>query len=242
MLTWAPAGASGLHVAAGRVLVVDGDEHVRSHLRDVLRAESYDVVEAPDGPEALALFDQDGADLVLLELSLPGTSGFELCRALRARSDVAIVIVTALRDEVDKVLALEIGVDDYVTKPFLDRELALRAKAVLRRAEHPPTAATMRVMSPLSLQLDPQLQCVTLGDRQIGLSSREFRLLELLVRSGGRLLTRAQIITALWGEGSGADSKTLDAQVRRLRGKIEADPRRPTLLLTVRGRGYRLAI
>jgi two-component system response regulator RegX3 len=255
MLTWMRprsvtadvSGSTGAPVPlgepAGRAMVVDSDRHVRSHLCRLLQAHGYDVLEAPDGAEALALLDQEAVDLVLLELSLPGMSGFTLCRAIRARSDVGIVVVTSLQEEVDKVLALEIGADDYVTKPFLDRELALRAKAVLRRARrHRPTGEALRSTSPAHLMLDPQLQSVTLADRQVGLSPREFRLLELLARSGGRLVTREQILAALWGATDRRDSRTLDAQVRRLRDKIEDDPHRPTLLLTIRGRGYRLAL
>ena len=198
---------------------------------------------ASDGADALAVLEDEDADLVVLELALPGMSGFTLCRALRARSDIGILVVTSLHEEVDKVLALEIGADDYVTKPFRDRELVLRAKAVLRRARHAGPSAVTRPLTPaVPLQLDPQFQSVTLGERQIALSPREFRLLDLLVRSGGRLLTREQIISAVWGEESSSDNKTLDAQVRRLRDKIEDDPHHPTLLVTVRGRGYRLAL
>ena len=224
-----------------RVLVVDGDEHVRRHLHDLLTDEGYDVVEAPDGPEALALFCDD-VDLVLLELALPGMSGFKLCRTIRDRSGVAIVVVTSLREEVDKVLALEIGADDYITKPFLDRELALRLRAVLRRARRHGAAVSGSAATEHRLRLDEQLQSVSIDGRQVSLSPREFRLLELLLRSGGRLLTRTQIIDAIWGEDATPDSKTLDAQVRRLRAKIELDPHQPALLVTVRGRGYRLAI
>jgi two-component system response regulator RegX3 len=227
-----------------RVLVVDGDENARRHLRDLLAADGYEVLEAPDGAEALELFAGPGVDLVLLELALAGMSGFNLCRTLRERSDVAIVVVTSLREEVDKVLALEIGADDYITKPFLDRELALRLRAVLRRARYHNGLAD-RPASPepsVQLDLDVQLQCVTIDGRQVALSPREFRLLELLLRSGGRLVSRTHILTALWGEEGNHDGKTLDAQVRRLRAKIETDPHRPTLLVTVRGRGYRLAL
>jgi len=223
------------------VMVVDGDDHVRAHVRDLLLAEEYTVVEAPDGPEALDLFTTEPVDIVLLELALPGMSGFELCRRIRETSDVAIVVVTSLREEVDTVLGLEIGADDYITKPFFDRELALRVRAVLRRTHHHRPGLASPVPT-LPLLLDAQLQSVFLDGRQIALSPREFRLLELLARSGGRLLTRTQIMMALWGEDTGRDSKTLDAQVRRLRTKIEADPQHPTLLVTIRGRGYRLAL
>jgi len=223
------------------VMVVDGDDHVRTHVRDLLLAEEYTVVEAPDGPEALDLFTTEPVDIVLLELALPGMSGFELCRRIRETSDVAIVVVTSLREEVDTVLGLEIGADDYITKPFFDRELALRVRAVLRRTRHHHPGLGSPAPT-LPLLLDAQLQSVFLDGRQIALSPREFRLLELLARSDGRLLTRTQIMMALWGDDNGRDSKTLDAQVRRLRTKIEADPQHPTLLVTIRGRGYRLAL
>jgi len=228
-------------VLRARVLVVDADEHARTHLRNLLADEGYDVVEAPDGPEALELFS-DAVDLVLIELALPGMSGFQVWRTIRETSDAAIVVVTSLREEVDTVLALEIGADDYITKPFLDRELALRLRAVLRRARHDPSAGREPAIAEHRLHLDAQLQSVNVDGRQVALSPREFRLLELLLRSGGRLLTRTQILTAVWGEEAMPDNKTLDAQVRRLRAKIELDPHHPALLATVRGRGYRLAL
>lgn len=244
----APVPAPGAPEAGAplaRVLLVDGDGHVRRHLRDLLGAQGYAVIEAPDGPEALEAFAADAVDLVMLELALPGMSGFKLCRAIRDRSDAAIVVVTSLREEVDKVLALEIGADDYITKPFLDRELALRIRAVLRRVrrDQPGAGAVALPRQQLHLlHLDPQLQCATIDGRQIALSPKEFRLLDLLLRSGGRLLTRSQILSALWGDGASPDGKTLDALIRRLRAKIEADPQHPALLITVRGRGYRLAL
>ena len=226
--------------AARTVLLVDGQAHSRAHLRTLLAAEGYDVVEAPDGRTALAALDAE-PDLVLLELSLPDTSGLALCRDIRERTDVAVIVVTTVSEEVDKVLALEIGADDYVTKPYLDRELLLRVKAVLRRVRRPQPAPRLP-MTTTGVRLDVRHQCADFGDRQVALSSREFRLMELLVHSGGRLITRAQILTALWGPDSRVDDKVLDAQVRRLRDKIEEDPHHPTRLVTVRGCGYRLSV
>jgi two-component system response regulator RegX3 len=236
------ATAASVPRATARVLVVDGDRHARAHLRDLLRGDGYDVLEAPDGPEAVDLFASEAVDLVLLELALPGMSGFTLCRAIRDRSDAAIVVVTALREEVDTVLALEIGADDYVTKPFLDRELSLRVKAVLRRAARHVQRTTGAAPCAGRIRLDPQQQAATVDEQRISLSLAEFRLLETLVSGRGHVLTRRQIATAVWGEGRDADGKALDAQVRRLRSKIEDDPRHPRLLLTVRGVGYRLAV
>jgi two-component system response regulator RegX3 len=222
------------------VLVVDGQAHSRSHLRQLLTSEGFGVLEAPDGRSAL---ERLGAapDLVLLELSLPDMSGLQLCREIRDRSAVALVVVSTLTDELDKVLALEIGADDYVTKPYLDRELTLRVRAVLRRTGQEQPALPIPPATP-GVHLDPRLQCADFGDRQISLSQREFRLMELLVSSRGRLVTRAQILAAVWGADTDVDSKTLDAQVRRLRDKIEDDPHQPTRLVTVRGCGYRLSV
>jgi two-component system response regulator RegX3 len=231
---------TGLPPAARTVLLVDGQAHSRAHLRNLLTAEGYVVVEAPDGGTALAALDQ-GPDLVLLELSLPDMSGLQLCRDVRERSDVAMIVVTTVSDEVDKVLALEIGADDYVTKPFLDRELTLRVKAVLRRSRRLQPPPQLVTAAP-AVRLDARHQCAAFGDRQVTLSPREFRLMQLLVDSGGRLITRAQILTAVWGPDSDVDDKALDAQVRRLRDKIEEDPHHPTRLVTVRGCGYRLSV
>jgi two-component system response regulator RegX3 len=225
--------------AARTVLLVDGQAHSRAHLRQLLAAEGYDVLEAVDGRSALARLAA-GPDLVLLELSLPDMSGLQVCRDLRERSDVAVMVVTTVSDEVDKVLALEIGADDYVTKPFLDRELVLRVKAVLRRTGRMPPPRMPTCTS--GVRLDVRQQCADFGDGRVALSPREFRLMELLVDSGGRLITRAQILTAVWGPDTDVDDKTLDAQVRRLRDKIEQDPHHPTRLVTVRGCGYRLAL
>ena len=224
--------------AGARVLVVDGDAHVREHLQALLQGDGMQVSAVDGGAAALAAVDEARPDRVLLELALPDMSGFELCRALRGMSDVGIIVVTSLAEELDKVLALEIGADDYVTKPFGGRELTLRAKAVLRRRS-PPAVARDQPAS--RLRLDRRLQCAVLDDRQVALSRLEFALLDLLVRRGGRVVTREEILSEVWGS-SGSDGSVVDAHVRRLRAKLEVDRHAPTLLVTVRGLGYRVAL
>jgi two-component system response regulator RegX3 len=221
-----------------RVLVVEDEESFSDALSFMLRREGYEVGVAGDGATALDEFDRHGADLVLLDLMLPGISGTEVCRTLRQRSAVPIIMVTAKDGEVDKVVGLEIGADDYVTKPFSSRELVARIRAVLRRRGEPEEIlpATLEA-GPVRIDVDRHV--VTVRGQSIAMPLKEFDLLELLVRNAGRVLTRGQIIDRVWGSDYVGDTKTLDVHVKRLRAKIEVDPRNPTLILTVRGLGYK---
>jgi two-component system response regulator RegX3 len=221
-----------------RILVVEDEESFSDALSYMLRKEGFDVEVATSGPEALAAFDNTGADLVLLDLMLPGLSGVEVCRALRQRSDVPVIMLTAKDAEVDKVVGLEIGADDYVTKPFSARELLARIRAVLRRRgdnEEAPTA----VLEAGPVRMDVDRHIVTAHGAPVALPLKEFELLELLLRNPGRVLTRGQLIDRVWGSDYVGDTKTLDVHVKRLRAKIEPDPTTPRHLLTVRGLGYK---
>ena len=221
-----------------RVLVVEDEESFSDALSFMLRREGYEVGVASDGAAALDEFDRHGADLVLLDLMLPGISGTEVCRTLRQRSAVPIIMVTAKDGEVDKVVGLELGADDYVTKPFSSRELVARIRAVLRRRGEPEDMApSILEAGPVRIDVDRHVVAVR-GDT-VAMPLKEFDLLELLVRNSGRVLTRGQIIDRVWGSDYVGDTKTLDVHVKRLRAKIEEDPREPTLILTVRGLGYK---
>ncbi|MBC7639164.1 MAG: response regulator transcription factor [Rhodoferax sp.] len=222
-----------------RILVVEDEESFSDPLSYLLRKEGYEVSVAATGPDALDDFDRLGADLVLLDLMLPGLSGTEVCRQLRLRSSVPVIMLTAKDGEIDKVVGLEIGADDYVTKPYSSRELLARIKAVLRRGSDsgeliPPTLEAGMV------RMDVDRHVVTVGGRHVPLPLKEFELLELLLRNTGRVLTRMQLIDRVWGSDYVGDTKTLDVHVKRLRAKIEPDPGNPTLLVTVRGLGYKL--
>jgi len=222
-----------------RLLVVEDEESFSDALSHMLRREGYDVTIARTGPEALTQFERHGADLVLLDLMLPGLSGTEVCRRLRQVSSVPVIMLTARDSEVDKVVGLELGADDYVTKPFSARELVARIKAVLRRhgdAEEllPPTLEA----GPVRMDVDRHI--VTVRGAPVTLPLKEFELLELLLRNAGRVLTRGQLIDRVWGADYVGDTKTLDVHVKRLRGKVEEHPGDPRLLITVRGLGYKL--
>ena len=222
-----------------RILVVEDEESFSDPLSYLLRKEGYEVSVAATGPDALDDFDRLGADLVLLDLMLPGLSGIEVCRQLRLRSSVPVIMLTAKDGEIDKVVGLEIGADDYVTKPYSSRELLARIKAVLRRGSDsgeliPPTLEAGIV------RMDVDRHVVTVGGQHVPLPLKEFELLELLLRNTGRVLTRMQLIDRVWGSDYVGDTKTLDVHVKRLRAKIEPDPGNPTLLVTVRGLGYKL--
>ena len=221
-----------------RVLVVEDEESFSDALSFMLRREGYEVGVAADGATALDEFDRHGADLVLLDLMLPGISGTEVCRALRQRSAVPIIMVTAKDGEVDKVVGLELGADDYVTKPFSSRELVARIRAVLRRRGEPEEMLPS-VLEAGPVRIDVDRHVVAVRGKTLAMPLKEFDLLELLVRNAGRVLTRGQIIDRVWGSDYVGDTKTLDVHVKRLRAKIEEDPRNPTLILTVRGLGYK---
>ena len=221
-----------------RVLVVEDEESFSDALSFMLRREGYEVGVAADGAAALDEFDRHGADLVLLDLMLPGISGTEVCRTLRQKSTVPIIMVTAKDGEVDKVVGLELGADDYVTKPFSSRELVARIRAVLRRRGEPEEMlpATLEA-GPVRIDVDRHV--VAVRGQTIAMPLKEFDLLELLVRNAGRVLTRGQIIDRVLGSDYVGDTKTLDVHVKRLRAKIEVDPPDPRLILTVRGLGYK---
>jgi two-component system response regulator RegX3 len=222
-----------------RVLVVEDEESYRDALSFLLEREGFDVSLAETGPDALATFERDGADIVLLDVMLPGLPGTEVCRQIRKTSQVPVIMVSARDDEIDKVIGLELGADDYVTKPYSPRELLARIRAVLRRGTEAPDLATT-VLDVAGLRMDVDRHVVTLRGAPLALPLKEFELLEVLLRNAGRVLTRGQLIDRIWGADYVGDTKTLDVHVTRLRAKIEADPRAPQLLLTVRGLGYKL--
>jgi two-component system response regulator RegX3 len=222
-----------------RVLVVEDEESFSDALSYMLRREGFDAVVAASGPEALEEFDRSGADIVLLDLMLPGLPGTEVCRALRSRSSVPIIMLTAKDAEIDKVVGLELGADDYVTKPYSARELVARIRAVLRRrGEAEPVVEDVLQAGPV--RMDVERHVVVVDGRPVALPLKEFELLELLLRNTGRVLTRMQLIDRVWGSDYVGDTKTLDVHVKRLRAKIEPDPGNPKHLLTVRGLGYKL--
>jgi two-component system response regulator RegX3 len=221
-----------------RVLVVEDEESFSEALSYLLRREGYEVEVAASGPDALATFERTGADLVLLDLMLPGLSGTEVCRELRTRSHVPIIMVTARDAEIDKVVGLELGADDYVTKPFSSRELVARIRAVLRRHAE-PEELLLDVVEAGPVRMDVERHVVTVDSEPVQLPLKEFDLLELLLRNAGRVLTRGQLIDRVWGADYVGDTKTLDVHVKRLRAKIEPDPASPKYLVTVRGLGYK---
>jgi two-component system response regulator RegX3 len=223
-----------------RVLVVEDEESFSEALSFLLAKEGFEVELAASGPQALAAYDRSGADLVLLDLMLPGLSGLEVCRELRGRGDVPVIMVTAKDSEIDKVVGLEIGADDYVTKPFSSRELLARVRAVLRRRGRGEDAADTLEGGPV--RIDVERHVVTVAGEQVSMPLKEFELLEVLLRSAGRVLTREQLINRVWGSDYYGDTKTLDVHVKRLRAKIEPDPAQPKHLVTIRGVGYRFDV
>ena len=221
-----------------KILVVEDEASFSDALSYVLTKEGYEVVVADTGDGAIAIFDKVGADLVLLDLMLPGLSGTEVCRQLRARSNVPIIMLTAKDTEVDKVVGLELGADDYVTKPYSKAELIARIKAVLRRQSYlPESIDPVLVAGPV--RIDVERHQVNVNNESISLPLKEFELLEFLVRNSGRVLTRAQLIDRVWGSDYFGDTKTLDVHVKRLRAKIETDPANPVFIQTIRGLGYK---
>ena len=220
-----------------RVLVVDDDHTVREVVVSYLRANAHEVSEAPDGETALRLYRESPADLVVLDLMLPGIDGLETCRRLRETRDVPVIMLTALGGEADRVVGLETGADDYVTKPFSPRELVLRVDSVLRRAGEQASPAVGRVTDG-DLVVDLGRHEVTLAGRTLSLTGREFDLLAFLVARPGIAFTREELLQDVWGWSFG-DQSTVTVHVRRLREKVEADPTRPTRLVTVWGVGYR---
>ncbi|AYJ51056.1 response regulator transcription factor [Rhodococcus sp. P1Y] len=224
------------------VLIVEDEESLADPLAFLLRKEGFDATVVGDGPSALAEFDRAGADIVLLDLMLPGMSGTDVCKQLRARSGVPVIMVTARDSEIDKVVGLELGADDYVTKPYSARELIARIRAVLRRGSDAELDGTTDtgVLEAGPVRMDVERHVVMVNSEQITLPLKEFDLLEYLLRNSGRVLTRGQLIDRVWGADYVGDTKTLDVHVKRLRSKIESDPAKPEHLVTVRGLGYKL--
>ncbi len=224
-----------------KVLVVEDEQSLREPLVYLLQKEGFDVVEAADGNAALEQFNKSGADLILLDLMLPGMSGNEVCRVIRQTSTVPIIMLTAKDSEIDKVVGLEIGADDYVTKPYSTRELLARMKAVLRRNVEPAVAPSS-VLEAGPVRMDLERHEVLVHGKKVAMPLKEFELLELLLENVNRVLTRGQIIDRVWGSNYFGDTKTLDVHVKRIRSKIEDDPARPVHILTVRGLGYKFEV
>ncbi|QSB05695.1 response regulator transcription factor [Natronoglycomyces albus] len=221
-----------------RVLVVEDEESFSDALSYMLTKEGFEVAVAADGSAALKEYERAGADVILLDLMLPEKSGTEVCRELRAESSVPIIMVTARDSEVDKVVGLELGADDYITKPYSPRELVARIRAVLRRSSE-PTDPVQTVLEAGPVRMDVDRHTVTVGGDNVQLPLKEFELLEMLLRNAGRVLTRGQLIDRVWGANYVGDTKTLDVHVKRLRSKIESEPGKPRHLVTVRGLGYK---
>ena len=222
-----------------RVLLVEDEPDLAEPLAYLLRREGYEVEIAEDGPAAVAAFEERGCDIVLLDLMLPGMPGTEVCRRIRQTSTVPIVMVTAKDSEVDIVVGLELGADDYVTKPYSARELLARMRAVLRRAAEPEVDLEDHVLTGGRVTLDIDRHSVSVGGSEISMPLKEFELLEVLMRNSGRVLTRGQLIDRVWGSDYFGDTKTLDVHIKRIRSRIEQTPSEPTMLVTVRGLGYR---
>ncbi|QKT08427.1 response regulator transcription factor [Gordonia sp. X0973] len=224
------------------VLIVEDEESLADPLAFLLRKEGFEASVINDGAAALTAFDRVNPDIVLLDLMLPGMSGTEVCKALRARSSVPVIMVTARDSEIDKVVGLELGADDYVTKPYSARELIARIRAVLRRGNDAVGDDELvdGVLEAGPVRMDVDRHTVSVNGESITLPLKEFDLLEFLMRNAGRVLTRGQLIDRVWGADYVGDTKTLDVHVKRLRSKIEPDPSSPTYLLTVRGLGYKL--
>ena len=222
-----------------RVLIVEDEESFADPLAFLMRKEGFTTAIAATGQDALAEFDRNGADIVLLDLMLPGMSGTDVCKALRTRSAVPVIMVTARDSEIDKVVGLELGADDYVTKPYSARELIARVRAVLRRGGEPADDGTPGVLAAGPVRMDVERHVVSVNGTAVALPLKEFDLLEYLLRNVGRVLTRGQLIDRVWGADYVGDTKTLDVHVKRLRAKIEPDPGAPRYLVTVRGLGYK---
>jgi len=223
---------------SGRILIIEDDERIRSAVRLALEDEGYQVAEAASGEEALDVFPRDPVDVVLIDVMLPGIDGFDVCRAIRAASDVPIVMVTARTDTTDVVTGLEAGADDYVTKPFVAKELSARIRALLRRVrtnDHGPAVMTFEGLEILS-----EAGVVRRDGEEIHLTKTEFKLLCELASNPNKILSREQLLDRVWGYGYFGDGRLVDVHVRRLRAKVEPDPADPRFVVTVRGLGYKL--
>ena len=222
-----------------KILIVEDEEALSDPLAFLLGREGFQTIVVDNGLDALPVFDREGADLVLLDVMLPGISGMEVCRKLRGVSSVPIIMLTAKDSELDKVLGLELGADDYVTKPYSARELIARIRAVLRRRSAETDSATESVLQGGPVRMDIDRHVVTVNGEEISMPLKEFELLEILLRNVGRVMTRGQLIERVWGADYVGDTKTLDVHIKRLRSKIEPDSSAPQYVVTVRGLGYK---
>lgn len=222
-----------------RILLVEDEPDLADPLAYLLRREGYEVEISEDGPGALGAFRERGADIVLLDLMLPGMPGTEVCRQIRQGSAVPIIMLTAKDSEVDIVVGLELGADDYITKPYSSRELLARMRAVLRRVVQAESEIDERVLDGGRVVLDIDRHTVAVDGAEINMPLKEFELLEVLMRNAGRVLTRGQLIDRVWGSDYFGDTKTLDVHIKRIRSRIEQNPSEPVMLVTVRGLGYR---
>jgi two-component system response regulator RegX3 len=225
-----------------RILVVEDESSFSEALEFLLGKEGFSVVTAATGTEALKKFDQGGIDLILLDLMIPEISGTEVCRQIRTKSKVPIIMLTAKDSEVDKVVGLEIGADDYVTKPYSARELVARINAVLRRNSGDVANSDNGIMTVQGIRMDIDRHQVSVNGIPVSLPLKEFELLEFLMRNAGRVLTRIQLIDRVWGSDYVGDTKTLDVHIKRIRAKIEIDPADPKIIQTVRGLGYKMEL
>ncbi|WP_336652764.1 MULTISPECIES: response regulator transcription factor [unclassified Leucobacter] len=228
---------------AQHILLVEDEESISRPLAFLLEREGYRVTVVDDGAEAVTVFGSARPDLVLLDLMLPGLPGTEVCRAIRLTSRVPVIMLTAKDSEIDIVVGLELGADDYITKPYSTRELLARVRAALRRSgagdEEREEELDEMVLDELGIRLDSERHAVTVRGEEIAMPLREFELLEMLMRHSGRVLTRGQLIDRVWGSNYYGDTKTLDVHIKRIRARIEEEPSKPTLISTVRGVGYR---
>jgi DNA-binding response OmpR family regulator len=225
---------------APRILLVDDEQPIQTLLSFPLQRDGYDVVQASDGREALNRFDEQSFDLVVLDVMMPRMDGLEVCRRLRARSSVPIIMLTAKSEEIDKVLGLELGADDYITKPFSMREFRSRVKAALRRSSMGQADEDAeRPIEVRGLRIDPAKRTVTLEGESIATTFVEFEILNALARSPGRVFTRDMLLSRVWGDSAYRDPRTIDVHIRHLREKIERDAKEPDFIFTVRGVGYR---
>ena len=224
-----------------RILIVEDEASFSEALAFLLTKEGFETAIAEDGPQAINMFNADGADLILLDLMIPEVPGVEVCRTIRTQSQVPIIMLTAKDAEIDKVVGLELGADDYVTKPYSSRELIARIKAVLRRGQGEDGSnqdQDLLEVGPIRLNIGKHQ--VFVSGNPVALPLKEFELLEFLMRNSGRVLTRSQLIDRVWGGDYYGDTKTLDVHIKRLRAKVEADPANPILIQTIRGLGYKL--
>ncbi|NLN07703.1 MAG: response regulator transcription factor [Firmicutes bacterium] len=223
-----------------KILVVDDEKTIVKGLKFALEREHYEVLAAYDGEEALRLFEEEAPDLIVLDLMLPGIDGFEVCRRIRKKSETPIIMLTARGEDIDKILGLELGADDYMTKPFNPRELIARVKAILRRSQNKTTdQANLKVIRLQDLQIDLFSHKVKVRGKEVELTSKEFALLSLLASQPGRVFSREQLLEHVWGYDYYGDARTVDVHIRHLREKIEPDPSAPEMILTVWGAGYK---